>query len=193
MKRPPSRFLAGIVCFLCLCLCLPTVLLTLSGCQDSATALQNCITSVTLTAKKGVDKTESTVTVYASLTDDFLGEYGGQVYLFELTAESGTRADLNRLQPLASAKARRTVQFRFDLYDGVRTRLFSSFVLASYDKATDSYTALTTPAAISNPEVLADAAVPELRKNGDIGDRAFVQHKAHPRITGDLTIYFRYI
>lgn len=161
MKRPPSRFHAGIVCFLCLCLCLPTVLLTLSGCQDSATALQNCITSVTLTAKKGVDKTESTITVYASLTDDFLGEYGGQVYLFELTAESGTRADLNRLQPLASAKARRTVQFRFDLYDGVRTRLFSSFVLASYDKATDSYTALTTPAAISNPEVLADAAVPD--------------------------------
>lgn len=99
---------------------------------------------------------DRTITISAGLTDAFLSEYSGNIYLFELPSDRGRNADLRGLEPVANARAESHMQFKLDLYDGVRSRLFSSFLLASYDKTTSQYSILTTATALSDPSELAE-------------------------------------
>lgn len=136
---------------LCLCL-LAAVILPLFACGGEPTD-RNCITSVVLKEEK--------ITVEALLTDGFLDGYTEkQVYLFELPSLYSTDADLSELDPVASAKPKAALTFTLSASDGVRSRLYSSFVVASYDPTTRAYTALTTPASLTNPEAAADYAPP---------------------------------
>lgn len=152
MKHPVRRILSLL---LGVCLLLVPVL-SLAACGEEETVRQNSITSVVLNAG---EKNGPTVTVYAALTDDFLKSSKGPVYLYELTSQAGTSADLEQLDPVGEVKANRSLRFRIPLYDGVRTRLFSSFVLAAKD-GDGRMTALCAPAAIPNADALAggDAA-----------------------------------
>ena len=95
------------------------------------------------------DGTDATLTVTAALTDALLKSYSGTVYLFELPARCGRNPDLRGLTPVADAPAASSLRFSLSLYDGMRSRLFSSFVLASYDKTARQYTVLTSAVAVS--------------------------------------------
>lgn len=117
--------------------------------EETEPVTRNEITS----AKVSDDRT---ITISAGLTDAFLSEYSGNIYLFELPSEQGRNADLRGLEPVAIARAESHMQFKLDLYDGVRSRLFSSFLLASYDKTTSQYSILTTATAMSDPSELAE-------------------------------------
>ncbi len=144
---------------LCLCLCLLCCLPLLAGCvacADSAGPVtRNAVTSVTAGRGTQADGTDATLTVTAALTDALLKSYSGTVYLFELPARCGRSTDLRGLTPVADAEAASSLRFSLSLYDGLRSRLFSSFLLASYDKTARQYTVLTAATAVSNPEVLA--------------------------------------
>lgn len=121
-------------------LCLPL----LSGCsEETSRATRNAIVSVL------PDQTKGTITVKGELTADFLDGYRGNVYLFELSSGNGRTVDLRGLEPTASAHAASNLTFTVDLHDGVRSRLFSSFVLASYDSNTQQYGILTTAMAVT--------------------------------------------
>ncbi len=133
---------------LCLCLTLPC-LLWLTGCHTESVD-QSAITSVTLSG--------DTLTVEAALTDDFLlssGDKKPTVYLFELPSHIGVDEDISGLRPVAEEKAASRLHFTLPVTDGMRSRLYSSYLVASYDSATKRYTPLTTPMALQNPEVLA--------------------------------------
>lgn len=116
-------------------LCLPL----LAGCSaEENHATRNAILSVL------PDRDKGTITVKGELTADFLDGYRGNIYLFELPSHSGRTIDLRGVEPAASAHAASSVSFTVDLHDGMRSRLFSSFVLASYDSNTRQYGILTT-------------------------------------------------
>lgn len=121
-------------------LCLPL----LSGCSEEENhATRNAILSVL------PDREDGSITVKGELTADFLNDYRGDIYLFELSSCNGRTVDLRGLEPTASAHAAGSLTFTVDLYDGVRSRLFSSFVLASYDSNTRQYGILTTAMAVT--------------------------------------------
>ena len=146
---------------LCLCLCLLCCLPLLAGCGSCGGSdepvVRNAITSVTVgRGTQTGDGTDATLTVTAALTDALLKSYSGTVYLFELPARCGRNPDLRGLTPVADAPAASSLRFSLSLYDGMRSRLFSSFVLASYDKTARQYTVLTSAVAVSDPAVLAD-------------------------------------
>ena len=146
---------------LCLCLCLLCCLPLLAGCGSCGGSdepvVRNAITSVTVgRGTQAEGGTDATLTVTAALTDALLKSYSGTVYLFELPARCGRNPDLRGLTPVADAPAASSLRFSLSLYDGMRSRLFSSFVLASYDKTARQYTVLTSAVAVSDPAVLAD-------------------------------------
>ena len=141
--KHPSRILSLLLCGI---LILP-LLAGLSACS-TAPATENRITSV-------VTDGES-IRIEASLTDGFLENYKEKsVYLFELPSVYSSDVDLSELDPISEAMPRRSMIYILSLSDGARSRLHSSYLLAAYDAATDTYTPLTPPATLSNPEVLA--------------------------------------
>ncbi len=157
MKRHHLRVWASL---LCLCLTLPC-LLWLSSCRETGAAEKNAITSVQLA--------EGQVTVTASLTDGFLDGYTGKiVYLFELPSHLSVDADPNTLKPVAEAKPKPTISFTLPLTEGTRTRLYASYLVASYDEDTQRYTALTTPMALQNPSSAAPADSVTARPSGSL-------------------------
>ncbi len=134
---------------LCLCLLVPLAA-SLFACS-SEPATENRMTAVVL--EKGEIRAE------AVLTKGFLDGYTEKkVYLFELPSVYSTDADLYELDPVAEVRPKATVKFTLSPYDGVRSRLHSSYLVASYDPATRRYTPLTTPMSLSNPEAMADYA-----------------------------------
>ena len=135
-----------LVPLLLLCLLIP---LALTACGGKVSAEENAVTAVTLD-EKGM------ITVKAALTKGFLDGYTEKkVYIFEIPSRYSTDADLDELDPVAEVKPRANISVTLSSAEGVRSRLFSSFLVASYDAATRRYTALTTPMAISNPEAVA--------------------------------------
>ena len=144
---------------LLLCLLLP---LALAGCGGKVSAEQNAVTSVTLD-EKGI------ITVKAALTKGFLESYTEKrVYLFEIPSRYSTDADLEELDPVAEVKPKASISVTVPAADGVRSRLYSSFLVASYDPATRRYTPLTTPMAISNPEAAAAGTPSETEAENSI-------------------------
>lgn len=149
MKRPP-RILSLFLCFLLL---LP-LFTGLTSCS-SGPVTENRVTSVAL--KKGKLRVE------AGLTEGFLNSYTEKkVYLFELPSHYSSGMDLSELDPVAEAKPRASLSFELEPMDGMRTRLFSSYLVASYDPATRAYTPLTAPVSVSNPEATAVYTPPAL-------------------------------
>ena len=150
---------------LLLCLLL-SLTLTLFSCSSESVS-ENCVTEVTLEKGK--------ITVKAALTEGFLDGYTEKkVYLFELPSYLSADVDLAELDPVAEVKPRPSVSFTLSAYDGVRSRLFSSYLVASYDSEAKQYTPLTSPASLSNPEAVAEytspASVGEASLKGLISD-----------------------
>ena len=144
---------------LCICLLIPMTLGLFSCSKEPAT--ENRVTSVTL------DKGE--ITVEAALTTGFLEGYTEKkIYLFELPSHYSADFDLDELDPVAEAKPRGRVKFTLSAMDGVRSRLFSSYLIASFDPATKAYTPLTPPTSLSNPEAAATYTPPAESPEGSI-------------------------
>lgn len=144
--KHPSRILFLLLCGI---LILP-LLAGLFACATTP-ATENRITSV-------VTDGES-IRIEVALTDGFLESYSEKsVYLFELPSVYGGDADLSELDPVAEAMPRSSMVYTLSLYDGATTRLHASYLVASYDSAAKTYTPLTPPAALSNPEALATPA-----------------------------------
>lgn len=134
MKRiRPILLLLSLLCLTLLCSCS----------EEPGRATRNAIVSVL------PDQTKDTITIKGELTADFLDGYSGEVYLFELPSGSGRSVDLRGVMPTASAQATDRMTFTIGLHDGMRSRLFSSFVLASYDSNTRQYGILTTAMAVT--------------------------------------------
>ncbi len=134
------------ILLLCLGLLFP-LLLGLGGCS-SQPASENRVTSVLL--KKGE------ITVEAVLTRGFLDGYEEKkVYLFELPSFYSTDAELSELDPVGEAKPNASVTFTLSAFDGVRSRMYSSYLVASYDADTRTYIPLTAPVSLENPEAAA--------------------------------------
>lgn len=147
MKRTVRPVSLLISLCLCICLLLPAAL-SLASCSGEPAA--ECrVVSVTLDGGK--------IKAEAVLTEGFLDGYEGKsVYLFELPSLYSTDVDLDELDPVAEAKPRARVSFTLDVSDGARSRLYSSYLVASYDSETRRYTPLTRPTALSNPEAMAE-------------------------------------
>ena len=142
----PTRALSLL---LCICLLIPLTLGLAACSQEPVT--ENRVTSVTL---KG-----GSISIEAALTKGFLEGYTHKkVYLFDLPSVYSGDFDLSELDPVEETKPRGSLTFTLPAYDGARSRLHSSYLVASLDPATGVYTPLTAPAALSNPEALAPAA-----------------------------------
>ena len=136
-----------LICLLSLCM-LMGLLLTACGSKEPVDT--NAVTEVSLN-----DKGE--IVVRAQLTEGFLESYDQKkVYLFELPSAYSTDGDLEELDPVAEVKVKGNMTVKLSAMDGVRSRLFSSFLIASYNEATKTYKALTAPMALSNPQEAAE-------------------------------------
>ncbi len=148
---------AALVCLLCLCFLLPSGLI---GCQEKPAVGHNEVVSV-VTDGKG------NITVTAVLTNGFLDSYKEKkVYLFEIPASYAADVNLVELDPIAEVKPKDKITFKVTAADGMRSRLYSSFLVASYDSATRRYTALTFPKFVTD---LSDMAT---SNGGMVVDRA---------------------
>ncbi len=155
MKRL-SRALSLLLGFCLLC----PLLLGLFSCS-SEPVTENRVTSVAL--EKGMIRVE------AGLTEGFLDGYTEKkVYLFELPSHYSSGKDLSELDPVAESKPRASMSFELDSLDGVRSRLFSSYLVAAYDPATRAYTPLTSPMSLSNPEAIAAYTPPAVSGEASI-------------------------
>ena len=126
--------------------------LCLSSCKAKEPVTDNRITSVALNKKGEIE-------VEVALTEQTRSEIGrGKIYLFELDSTQGVGVSLPSLEPVAEAKPKEHVTFKLSLADGTRSRLYSSFLVASYDAEKRAYTKLTNAMALSNPEASADRA-----------------------------------
>jgi hypothetical protein len=160
--KPTVRLSALLLCF---CI-LASLSLSLFSCS-SVSASENRVTAVTLE--------NGEIRVKAALTEGFLDSYDEKkVYLFELPSYYSGDADLSELDPVADTKPRAAIQFTLSAMDGVRSRLFSSYLVASFDPATERFTPLTAPMSLANPEAMAaytsPAAVGETSVKGLISD-----------------------
>lgn len=163
--HPMKRFVRLSALLLCFCM-LVTLSTNLFSCSE-APVNENRVTEVVL--EKGE------ILVKAALTEGFLDSYTEKrVYLFELPSYYSGDTDLSELDPVAEAKPRSSVRFTLTALDGVRSRLFSSYLVASYDPATERYTPLTAPVSLTNPDAVAaytsPAAVGESSIKGLISD-----------------------
>ena len=127
------------------------VILLLVGCQSAPPPEENAVLSV-------IPDGKGSLTLEAVLTPDFLESYAEKnVFVFELPSSAGGEVDLTYATPIAEAKAKEEVEVSFADADGPRSRLYSSFVLAAHDKATDSYRPITAPLSVTDLTKLATA------------------------------------
>lgn len=123
----------------------------LVSCGSGESVTENAVTAVSLDGER--------MEVKATLTEDFLDTFeGDEICLLELTSDLDATSDLRELIPLGTCAPKSHPNFSFDLYDGVRTRLYSTFVLASYDEEADEYVLLTEPASVSEDELTRGAS-----------------------------------
>ena len=131
----------ALLALLCLCLMIP---LFMTGCGEKAPVEANALLSATPDGK-------GNITVKAALTDAFLETYTEKkVYLFEIPSVYTSDVDLEELEPVAEAKPKSNITFEIPLCDGVRSRLYSSFLLATHNNADDTYQVLTSPLAVTD-------------------------------------------
>ena len=149
----------SLVCFLFLFMLMG---LLSTACGSKETVDQNAVTDVSLN-----DKGE--LVVHAQLTSGFLESFDQKkVYLFELPSAYSTDGDLEELDPVAEVKVKGSMTVKLSAMDGVRSRLFSSFLVASYNEATKTYKPLTAPMAVSNPQAVAESRPVELPRTDSI-------------------------
>lgn len=128
---------------LCVLLMLPVLLLPLTGCGKSQPVEQNTVLSVTR------DKKHGELVIRIGLTDSFLKKNESRLYLFELPAGTTDLTNLSGLEPVTDVAIRSgSVTVKIGDHDGVRSRLFSSFVPAVYDKLTEHYNPIAPAAAL---------------------------------------------
>ena len=140
----------GIVSFICLLSVFILMGLIMTACGSKEPVDQNAVTEVALN-----DKGE--LVVRAQLTSGFLESFDQKkVYIFEIPSTYSTDGDLEELDPVAEVKVKGRMTVKLSAMDGVRSRLFSSFLIASYNEDTKTYKALTSPMALSNPHEAAE-------------------------------------
>lgn len=104
---------------------------------------------------------EKTVEVKATLDDGFLSEHAGEK-LYLLALDSAYTSSLSDYSVVGESKGRGKMTFRFDLEDDDgKSLIASAFVLArktSGEGDYSSYSAITQPTYIENPELLASTA-----------------------------------
>ena len=121
------------------------------GAENGETDKGNTVSEVSLNGDR--------MTVKATLSEDFLESFeGDEICLLELTSDMDASDDLRELIPLATCAPKARPTFTFDLSDGARTRLYSTFALASYDEEADEYVLLTEPAGVSESELTQGAS-----------------------------------
>ena len=139
------RITSVLLCFLLL---IPLLMGLVSCSHESPT--ENRVVSVTSDGEK--------IRIEATLTKAFLESYTAKkVYLFELPSVYSIDADLSELDPVAEIKAKEEMTVTLPACDGVRSRLYSSYLLASFDSEANAYTPLTPPAALTHSETAAEA------------------------------------
>lgn len=117
---------------------------SLAACTQSQPITESKITEATVT--KDGDK----ISIKAQFTEKTLSALpkNAKLHLLEYTSDMDVASDAADAEDLGEAKAKENVSFEVALDDGVRTRRYSSFVIASYDEEKDTYTPLTPLAAI---------------------------------------------
>ncbi|MBQ9784412.1 MAG: hypothetical protein IJW29_09880 [Clostridia bacterium] len=97
------------------------------------------------------EKEKVTASVTLGLSDVQKHE-GERAYLYELRpGESADAKTLSKKTPLDEAQIASSMKFKFELYDGIRSRLYSSFVVCYENKKPIN----AIPKMIDNPSVLA--------------------------------------
>ena len=121
---------------ICLLLALICLLCTLAGCQKSTDPMAKSeFRELTVDSKKRVN---ATVSLDLHTVQAHTGE---KVGLYELLPGDDIAAATSR-EPLDEVRVSQTPEFRFPLYDGDRTRLYSSFAVVFEDGtvlSTDGY------------------------------------------------------
>lgn len=177
-----KRTFLRLLSLLCVWLC---VLIPLSSCATRSDPLAvTAFLSVTLDEK---EKITAKATLSLSTVQAHEGEYA---FIYELRPdESVDTYTFSEKEPLDKARIASVMNFEFDLYNGIRSRLYSTFVIC-YENGTPIY---ETPRALDNPEVLARKAIAPLRENNPKGltvsdaDTAASLGTAHALIEVDLS------
>ncbi len=100
------------------------------------------------------DREDGTITVSATLDSSDVREFRGEtVYLIEIPANSDA-SEITTLIPVSQSRSGAEMEFSLPLKDGARTMLYSSFVLAVFDRER-GYIPLSDAKCIENPEALA--------------------------------------
>ncbi|MGN1047273.1 MAG: DUF5722 domain-containing protein [Eubacteriales bacterium] len=125
-----------------------------------ALALSSC-SSERITEIKSVvyEKKSKTLEIEATLDAKTARTYRHDtIYLIEVPANN-TLYDITTLIPVSRSKPGKKMSFSMPLLDGARTRLYSGFVLAVFDKET-GYVALGDIHYVDNPDALAENSSP---------------------------------
>ncbi len=143
MSKKLIKFTAWILC-VTFCLCL------IPSCDKADPLTPSGITSILLDPKK--ESVTASVALDANLLQKHKGQY---VFLYELMPGEKTSVLASR-DPLDYTKIKPSMRFSFDLMDGERTRLYSSFVLCFEDGTFLSHKGTY----IENPRTLATDKAP---------------------------------
>ncbi len=118
------------------------------SCSGDAGERSSEITSVVY------DTEDAQLEISATLDSADVREFRGEtIYLIEIPANNSV-SDIVTLIPVAQSKSGAEMSFAVPLKDGARTRLYSSFVLAVFDRA-NGYIALSDARYVDNPDALA--------------------------------------
>lgn len=106
-----------------------------------------------------IDKKGESIEIKATLDNEYTeGHKREKIYLIELETTS-VASRLGGAVPLDYTTVKEKIEFEIPLYEGGRSRLCSSFVIAEYSEGDEStpaaYVPITAAAYIENPEVLA--------------------------------------
>ncbi len=147
MKHPTLR-----LAHLFVLLALVSLILVLPSCGEKKPPVErNAVTGVTVK--------DGEITVSAVLTEGFLQNNGKEkIHLIELPSHAPVVGELTGVTPIASEKPRDEMTFQVSARDGLRSRMYSAFLLATYDEAAGTYTALTAP--VSATAIQTEATVP---------------------------------
>lgn len=105
------------------------------------------------------DKEEGGIKVSATLDSSDVREFRGEtVYLIEIPANSDI-SQITTLIPASQSRSGAEMEFSLPLKEGARTMLYSSFVLAVFDRER-GYIPLCDAKCIENPEALAQNSAP---------------------------------
>ncbi len=152
----------ALLILLCFCLLIP---LLVTGCGNKAPVESNALLSA-------IPDGKGNIIVKAALTDTFLEAYTEKkVYLFEIPSAYTSDVDLEELVPVAEAKPKSHMTFELSLYDGVRSRLYSSFLLVAHNPTDGTYQALTSPLSVTDFSKITDKA----DKSADVAEHTSIK------------------